>query len=436
MTEQIVSLPAATPRATVAGSANPWWTLVFTIIVCAPIHLVFFGDPSFDSWRYRPYLALVDILLIVLIALRVVPTVRGLVADRSAHIARSLALLWLVLAVSFALHPGSLGAATLMRLAGIVVMTYMIGRADRQQLGIVVTMFAATAAFEAGVCLLQKLTGHGLGLYFLGEVGTPFNPVGTHLAPTGTIFYPYPLAGMGLVAASIAIAAAVRKVVGVRIACLGALAGGILVGLSFSVAGALSAGALIGAGLVALLVDRTVAKRTLAAGLLVFGLALVGSAALDIGGWQFKGERTTQGVEAAGNGRVGMLREAAAMVRRWPVIGIGPGNFMTVRDAHPELKKLASESQPVHMVPFLIVVEGGIPAALALGALGVALLFGFRRSGWLGPMVILSFSGFLLFDHYPWLFGIGTATLGVWFGVAAALARMGDGRRADAKLQV
>jgi hypothetical protein len=419
------SAPPALPAAAARGlTASPWWTLLFTAIVAAPIHLIFYGDPSYDSWRYRPYLALVDVLLFALVAARIVPTLRGL-RDRHDPVSRSLAALLAVLALSFALHPGALGAVTLLRLAAIVVVAAMIGRAERQHLTIVVQLFSGVAAAEAAIAMGQKITGHALGLALLGESTQPFNPLGTHLSPTGTIFYPYPLAGLGLVAASISIAAAARGIVRGHVAFAGACAGGILVGLSFSVAGALSAAGLIAVGLIALVLDRSAARRLLAGGLLVFALSCAGAGVMDYGGWLFKGERSTQGIEAAGNGRVGMLKEAKAMVERWPAIGIGPGNFMKVRDAHPELKALADQPQPVHMVPFLIVVEGGIPAALALGALGVSLLLGFRRSGWLGPMIAVSFSGFLLFDHYPWLFGIGTMTLGVWFGVMTALARLG-----------
>ncbi len=406
---------------------SPWWTLLFVTIVSAPIHLVFFGNPSFDSWRYRPYLALVDLLVIALVATRCLSTVRALIADRRDLIGRALTVLFLVLAVSFALHPGSLGAATIMRLAGIVVIAHMIGRADRRHLALVVTIFVVTTAFEALVTLGQKLTGRALGLAFLGEVGSPFNPLGTHRAPVGTIFYPYPLAGMGLVAASIAIAATVRAVVPIWVGVVGAVAGGVLVGLSFSVAGAISAMALLSVGVLALKFDRSVARRALAIGLIGFAVGLIGAGAIDYGGWAWKGARSTHGVEEASNGRMGMLREATAIVKRWPLIGVGPGNFMKTRDAHPDIKAIASEPQPVHMVPLLIVVEGGIPAALALVALGVAMVAGFRRSGWMGPMIAVSFSGFLLFDHYPWLFGIGTVTLGVWFGAMTALAQIGRG---------
>ena len=363
------AIPAAKPRARASDgtTANgPPWTLLIAVIVTAPIFVVLGHYPSYGTWSYRPYFTVVDVMLVALTGTRLVPTLRGLAKDRSAATARALAALWVSLAIAFMIHPGAFGAATLVRLAAIITMTYMIGRANRQQLAVVTTTLVAATAFEAVVCLLQKITGHALGLAILGEFGSPFNPVGKHLAPTGTIFYPFPLAGLGLVTASIAIAAAVRGIVRTRVAVVGAMAGGVLVGLSFSVAGALSALALLACGVVALVVDRSVARRILAVGLLAFAIGLAGAGAMDPGGWVFKGERSTQGVEAAGNGRVGMLREAAAMVRRWPITGIGPGNFMPVRDAHPEIKALASEPQPVHMVPLLIVVEGGILAAAAL----------------------------------------------------------------------
>ena len=282
--------------------------------------------------------------------------------------------------------------------------------------------------FEAGVAVSQKLLGRAIGVP--GEVAIPFETLGTFTVPTGTSYGPHPIAAMGLVAIGLAIFGTHHRIVTRRWAVAGAAAGAVIVGVTCGTSGALSLTIVLIAGSIGAVriarrgpeqpPVRMPAAPGVAPVLIAVALAFGVAAAFSIEGWTFKAERSaTTDVVAASNGRAAMIDEAVAMIRHWPALGVGPGRFLATRDAHPEIKALASEDQAVHNVPLLIVTESGALGALALAIAAVAVARRVRATAYALTLLAAMF-GHLMFDHAPWTFGFGMVQLALVIGFATA----------------
>ena len=229
---------------------------------------------------------------------------------------------------------------------------------------------------------------------------------------------------MGLVAIGVAVFAVHHRLVTRPWAVGGAGAGAVIVGVTCGTSGALSLVMVFIAGTVrAVRIARRRSERVPAAPgvapvLMAAALAFGVAAAFSIDGWTFKAERSvTTDVVAASNGRAGMVDEAVAMIRRWPAFGVGPGRFLATRDAHPEIKALASEDQAVHNVALLIVTESGALGAVALAFAAIAVARRIRATPYALTALAAMF-GHVMFDHAPWTFGFGMVQLALVVGFA------------------
>jgi hypothetical protein len=275
----------------------------------------------------------------------------------------------------------------------------------------VILTVLSIASFEAIIATGQFVADRALGLQFLGEVLDPFFTFGEGSTmakiPAGTMFHPYPLVGLCLLAVAVGAAAVMRNLIKPLLAIFTAGMCGVMVGLSASVTAALTAGALsvVLAVVSGIALVKYRAKRPVAAVLVAFLLGISVAVPAASLGWHFKSERTSQGVETAGNGRIALLRQAGEMFRRWPATGVGPGRYMAERDAHKDI----------------VIVESGVLGALGLLYLALQ-MFGALRKDWKVALLIMaSLSGNLMFDHYLWLFTAGSVQLGIAFGLIGAL---------------
>jgi O-Antigen ligase len=402
--------------------------LVGSVIASAVFYAVVLGDANNNNWRRHPVLALVDVLLIVLVSSATVSSVRRrsrsprMWWNQTSSIERSLGALFIALTASAILHPSAMGAVAILRVAGMIVLALTIGRSQVSLQRILTYALVATTVFEALVVVAQRVLGHAVGLGAIGELVVPFNGDPSTGAPSGTLFYPYPLAGWGLLTLSWCVVMRSRLSLSSSMCAAVGVSAGIMVGMSQGLAGLIGACALLVFSVMFLWTEANGETSSARARLLlpivgcVFALGL--GVAISPSGWADKADRSTKGVEAAGNGRVGMLNEAVAMTKKWPLFGVGPGNFMATRDAHRDIAALASEDQPVHNVPLLILAEGGGFAGVALLSLVVAVVVGpLRRHPLATLSAIGGLSGFLMFDLYLWWFGIGVVQLGVMFGL-------------------
>ena len=416
-------------RANTSGRNGLTDQLVIWAIVTSVFFLVFLGDPSGNRWRRQPFFSLVDIFAVGLVACGVMDAVRAVRAGQrwpTTPVTRGLVAMLVAVMVAFAVHPSMMGAATLLHFSAAVTMARQIERRPQLVRPVVLTVLSITT-FEAIIAAGQFTGKRAVGLHALGELLDPFMRFGegpnAAMIPSGTMFNPNPLAGFCLLAVAIAAVSARRGLIGPVFGAFSAFASGVMVGLSSSVAAALAAAALAAMLVLASLAgrDRSRGRRPVLLVLAGFalGLALAVPAARD--GWQVKGERTMQGVETAGNGRVALLRQALAMTERWPLTGVGPGRYMAERDANPEIAAIASEPQPVHNFFALFVVESGLLGVLAIAYLGLQLLRGWKRN-WVPTVIILAgVSGSLMFDHYLWLFTAGSVQIGVALGIIGAM---------------
>ena len=406
----------------VTASTRLTESLALAVLGAAPLFLVVSGDPS--TWKRGVILQIVDVLLIALAACRLPVAGRRAFGDRRGVTVGLLTLL-ASLVVALAAHPSSMGAMTVLRFAGAVALVDVIAHSRCEWRSTAARVWLGWTVFEAGVAVTQKLLGRAIGVP--GEVGIPFETLGSFTVPTGTSYGPHPIAAMGLVAIGLAIFGTHHRLVTRPWAILGAAAGAVLVGVTCGTSGAISftvvliAGSVRAARIARGRPDREPVPPTVAPVLIAVALAFGVAAAVSIDGWTFKAERSaTTDVVAASNGRAGMIDEAIAMIRRWPALGVGPGRFLATRDAHPEIKALASEDQAVHNVPLLIVSETGVPGALALAVAAIAVARRVRSTRY-ALTVLAAMFGHLMFDHAPWTFGFGMVQLALVIGFATSI---------------
>ncbi len=396
-------------------------------VMVGPSSLSFTIAGRGSDWTRDPVIRLVDAPLFVIAALLLVPVLRRassavacLIASRRTVAPIELAFLALTLMVawvglSWAMNPRAIGALMVLRLIAVLAIVDLINRSTVTQLGMVIKTMVGLVVFESLLCVAQLIVDGQVGFGVLGELADPFNRTGPWRAPTGTSYYPYPLSAVALLTLGLGLWAVDRGFIGRRWAFASAVAAGVLVGSGYSVVGA----AIVAAIAVAFLVRRVSFRRVrfrCSAGiaLVMFVVAFgVTAGALDEG-WRWKGERSASTDAAvASSGRSGQLEVGLAMAKRWPVLGIGAGNFAVVREAHHEFDAVSPDAQITHSMPVLLAVEAGFPA---LGLFGLSLgLLAWRR---LRNVAVIgaSMSGYVVGDLMHWYSGFGLLFLGVWLG--------------------
>ena len=384
------------------------------------------------DWTREPLLRLVDGPLLVIAVLQMLPVltrVRSLVrAPRRVtpadlgFIALAGMVAWV--GVSWAVQGRAIGGLMFVRLVAAVGIADLVRRLSAARRVVVLKTMVGLVVFEGFVCVAQLVVDGPIGLGLLGEGSDPFNRLGPWRAPMGTSYYPYPLSAIALLTLGLALWAVDRGVLRVGWGVAGALGAGVIVGSGYSVVGAAMAVGIVAAFTVRSLPDASGrlavgwgTRRFRGAGGLVL-VAFVGSfaitgASLDEG-WRWKGERSASSDAAlASSGRADQVRVGLAVTEKWPLLGIGPGNFAVMRESHPEFDRVSTDAQIPHSMPVLIAVEAGIPALLLfLVAVGATLWRRPRRA----LVVLMAMSGYLAGDLMHWYTGFGAMQVGIWFG--------------------
>ena len=395
-------------------------------IVLGPSSLSFTIAGRGSDWTRDPVVRLVDAPLLVIaflllraVVMRSVGVVRVVVVDRRAA-APDLAVLSLTLlvawvGVAWSMHPRAIGGLMVLRLVGLLGVVELLRTCSVGQRRMVLKTMIGLVASEAALCVAQLIVNGPIGFAFLGELADPFNRTGPWRAPTGTSYYPYPLSAVALLTLGVVLWAVDRRLLGRGWACTGAVAAGVVVGTGYSVIGAVIAVTLVVAFALRsppLDSHRFLGVGGLALALFVGSLAVTGTALSE--GWRWKGERSASTQTAlASSGRTDQLEIGVAMSKRWPVFGIGAGNFAVVREAHHEFDAVSPDAQITHSMPVLVAVEAGFPA---LGLFFVSLgLLAWRR---VRAVVVIgvSLSGYLLGDLMLWYSGFGVFFLAIWLG--------------------
>lgn len=114
--------------------------------------------------------------------------------------------------------------------------------------------------------------------------------------------------------------------------------------------------------------------------------------------------------------RISGYREAVAIWKTSPIIGVGLGNY-TIAASRLDTARASWEYQPVHNVPLLILAELGLVGAFLFILAFVSLIFyllslthGFNRLSSIVPLLPLA-----LLDHYLWSSGAGLLLIPFFF---------------------
>ena len=294
-----------------------------------------------------------------------------------------------VAAVALAVHPTLRGGFVVLRVLALAV---LIAVAVRHARLVTIGLVAATT-LQVVVALAQKVAGGAVGLELFGELDEPYEVIGGALAPQGTTAHTYVFATLGLVTAA--------WVVRERSSWAPpALAVSLIpVGL------AISRAALLGAlAMLAFATLERVGWRKVAAG--AAGLLLAMAVQWD--GWVGRAEQVTNATTEAEvtTERGGLISDSITIIRRHPIAGVGPGQYV---DAVYEHGTPGRQAKPVHNVPLLVTAElgivGGIVFLLWLCRVGV-------RAG--NAVPFLAVAPMLLLDHLLWWFPQGLLLLGLW----------------------
>lgn len=324
---------------------------------------------------------------------------------------------------AFALHPSARGGAAVLRWIGVAMIAFAVGRLAGSGRRLVLGTFAGVTVLQVVIALAQWGGNAPLGLDGLGEADA--HEIGGHYASTGLTIHPYVLAAWCVLGAAILVAAVGRSRPpprGLTAAAVIPFAG---VGLTMSRAGAVAV-VLVLATLGAA-AWRHPRLRLLLAGAVA---ATTIGVALNFPGWQSRAGTTASGsIASVTSNRSQLLDQAWGLFRDAPIFGVGPGRYVEALVERPELVELATQrpSRPVHVTPYLILVEGGVVVLPALVFLGWAVVTQSSRSGVLGVGVTLSVVPFLLLDHLHWSYPQGLLLTGLWLGTLDQL-----GNRASA----
>ena len=384
------------------------------------------------DWTREPLLRLVDGPLLVIAALQLLPILTRVVslvqtprrvgpADLG-FIAFAGMVAWV--GVSWAVQGRAIGGFMFVRLVASVGIADLVRRLSVARRVVVLKTMVGLVVFEGALCVAQLIVDGPIGLGALGEGSDPFNRLGPWRAPMGTSYYPYPLSAVALLTLGLVLWAVDRRVLRVGWGVAGALGAGVIVGSGYSVVGAAMA-----VGIAAAFAVRSLpaasdqlatgpgSRRFRSAGALVLvaflGSLAVTGASLDEG-WLWKGERSTSSDAAlASSGRADQVRVGIAVTEKWPLLGIGPGNFAVMRESHPEFDRVSTDAQIPHSMPVLVAVEAGVPALLLfVVAVGAMLWRRPRRA----LVVVMAMSGYLAGDLMHWYTGFGAMQVGIWFG--------------------
>ena len=389
------------------------------LVVSVALVCVLFAFPAILAvlargplFYYHVLLLLSDVPLAILAVAVLVDAV--VVRDRPDRAVLAALGFVAALVVALAFHPSPQGIQLVVRLLAAIALAVAIVRV--RGLGawpLVAGAFGAAAIAQTGLAVAQLIKGGPLGLPGLGEFADPLYAVGTALAPRGTMYQQYVLAGFALIAAMVLVAEGLRRA---RPAwwLVAAAVAVVPVGLTYSRAalGGLAIGCL------ALAIGGRARPRahTAAIAALLVGAGI--PALLTFDAWATQSAKSLDP-----NSRDILLREGLELYETAPLVGIGPGRMVVAlaekEAAHPGSVELL---QPTHGVPILALVEGGIQAGVLCAAVVLLMAWRARRS-WTGLALFGVYLPFILFDHYPYTHAQGIVLSAVWLGAVELCAR-------------
>ena len=372
------------------------------------------GGPRFADYQLRWSILVSDVALAGVV-LTQLPAVRLLWLERSRHrCALGAAALAVSLLPALVAHPSARGALAEFRWIGVTMAAFGIGRLVGPGRDLVLGAFAGGTALQVLVALAERAGNGPLGLARLGEPREIFE-IGGRYASTGLTLHPYLLAAWCVLAGAVLVAAVSRAPHPPKALVGMAILPFVGVGLTMSRAGALAV-ILVLTCLAAAALRQPRLRVVLAGAVLASALGV----GLDYSGWANRASETARSgsVATVTSNRTQLLNQAWHLWKESPLLGVGPGRYVEALSERPEIEKLATErpSRPVHVVPFILLVEGGVLVLPALLLLGAAVAVLSWRAGPLGVGLTLAVLPFLLLDHLNWSTPQGLLLMAVWLG--------------------
>jgi O-antigen ligase len=403
--------------ATEAPGLSAFVLALFLLFSCSSV-IVTGGGARNAPYELRWVLVVSDLIL-GLVVLAQLAGVRALWSNRSRHrCALAAVALAVSLLPSLALHPSARGGAAVLRWIGVAMVALAVGRLAGSGRSLVLGTFTGVTVLQVTIALAERVGGGPVGLRALGE--SKAVEIGGRYASSGLTIHPYVLAAWCALGAAILLAAAARAGparAGLTVAVMAPFVG---VGLTMSRTGALAVTLVLASFGVAAL-RRPWLRVVLVAAVAATTVGVV----LNLSGWMNRAAGTTaSSLDSVTSNRTQLLQQAWGLYRRAPIFGVGPGRYVGALVRRPDLVKLATaRPRPVHVMPYLVLVEGGLVVLPALLFLGWAVVTQSRRSGALGAGVALAVVPFLVLDHLNWSYPQGLMLTGVWLGALDQLGR-------------
>jgi len=320
---------------------------------------------------------------------------------------------FVAMAIAYVVNPSVLGLTLIARAAGSIAVVAVVVQFNRAEFRtFVAAPLLATASLQSvlalGQVLVRPVGGIERGPWTSGQ---------------GTLYHPYILAGILLVALAVSIAVIERDrwrplwLVGVGITTVG-------ISTTFSRAAALSLAFIVTAYIWGSIRNRDRYLGPLLASVIPGAI----SGVYLWRGWSSALGRTvgSGGLDRASSGRLTLMRQSLTMIADSPVVGVGPGGYLPVlADARPDL--LGSHALAVvHSVPMALGAEAGIAIGFLylvfLAVLGVRAL----RTSPAAAAVFVSLIVFIIFDKFTYSNANMILLAAVWLASLDFLARPSD----------
>jgi O-antigen ligase len=292
--------------------------------------------------------------------------------------------------VANAVHPYSHITTTMLHV-GVAVVT-ALGMKEIQESGATSCVIRSLFAFiclQTIISVLQVLQDGAIGGGRFVETEEGFRRIAGTLSPSGTLGHANQLGIFSVVATTIAmtfLAHRPNRKLDRHLCAAIAIASAALVGLTMC-RSAIVALAIL---LVVALVSHE--RRKLAPLILAMVLTVAGTAVLRSDGWSARANASIGNAEKSGSGRIALNRQAIAVWKLDPIIGVGPGRYLDAIEEHPEIKAISNETLVVHNVWLYVLAALGAVGISTFTLMGLQIVWRCRRAGvWgIGPLLVVA----------------------------------------------
>jgi hypothetical protein len=349
--------------------------------------------------------------------------IAGFVRNRrvsATPLSTSVGIFLVSVVVSHVAHPGPglmqivmaiLGSAVLAHWSASVIRSHGATPLIRTQYGFLLAQIMIGAA--------QILTDGPVGPSWFSESEFSFRRIGGVLSPSGSLIHTNTLAGFAMVAMVLLVALIARypmSPIDQRLSAIAVVGGSGLVGLTFCRSAIIS--------LAILLVGCVMVKerRRLVLIAVAGSLLLATSIAVRSDAWTSRAEATVESAESAGSGRMALNRQAIALFKLSPLLGVGPGNYLAMVADNQDIKQLSEENYIAHNVGLYVLATLGVLGVGTFGALCLVVAWKCARRGSAALLIVAAMGPSLaldtaLFDYQ------GLIWLGIGLGVAQGLPK-------------